>query len=69
MTPEQLKSRLSKEKGVRPLLTGLSGEEILNFIKQKLAERESFYNQAPIIVDGMDLDEDSLVQSIRNIVH
>jgi shikimate kinase len=69
MTPEQLKSRLSKEKGERPLLTGLSGEEILNFIKQKLAERESFYNQAPIIVDGMDLDEDSLVQSIRNIVH
>jgi shikimate kinase len=69
MTPGQLKSRLSKEKGERPLLKGLSGEEILNFIRQKLSERESFYNQATIIVDGMDLDENSLAQSIRNILH
>jgi shikimate kinase len=65
MTPGQLKSRLSGGTGDRPLLQGLSGEKILDFITAKLSEREIVYNQASLIVDSIDLSIKSLVEEIR----
>ncbi len=56
LTPGQLKNRLVKSKTERPLIKGLSGEELLNFIGEKLSSREKWYNQAEITVEGLDVD-------------
>lgn len=50
--PEILRDRLSSAKAHRPLLANKTDEELLDFIKGKLAERDSFYRQAQLIVDG-----------------
>jgi shikimate kinase len=50
-TPQQLAERLIKEQQQRPLLHNVNEHELEDFIKRKLSERESFYNQAQIILD------------------
>lgn len=52
---EELKKRLSSARETRPLLVAKKEDELLLYIKTKLAEREPFYNQAHMIVDGMAL--------------
>jgi shikimate kinase len=50
--PEILMKRLGSARDVRPLVSGKSGAELLDYISLKLKEREPFYRQANIIVDG-----------------
>ena len=65
-SPKSLYSRLSKSDiQKRPALGGLQGEELLNFISQKLEEREPFYGQAPIIVDQINTSLDELLTIIQ----
>ena len=42
LTPGQLKSRLSKSKGERPLIKDLGSGELLSFIEKKLFDREKW---------------------------
>lgn len=56
MTPHQLKDRLGVMTGKRPLLKDLKESEMTGFIASKLREREPYYNQATIVVDGSDPD-------------
>jgi shikimate kinase len=65
LTPEQLLSRLSNAREERPLLKGMKGEELLGFITDKLEERERWYSQAEIIVDGFDLDINNLYSRVK----
>ena len=53
--PEELKKRLSSAKETRPLLSAKKEDELLQYIKTKLSEREPFYNRAHMIVDGVAL--------------
>jgi shikimate kinase len=55
LSPEILSQRLTGAKVVRPLIKGKSGEELIQFITQKLEEREPFYRQAEIIADAAQL--------------
>lgn len=64
MTPAQLHSRLKKATGNRPLLKGQDGEDLLQSIDQKLDERERFYRQATLTVNGFDLDVNALADKI-----
>ncbi|MDO4461318.1 MAG: shikimate kinase [Bacteroidia bacterium] len=50
--PEILCKRLSTAKANRPLIANKTDEELLSFIEDKLNEREKYYRQASIIVDG-----------------
>lgn len=61
----QLKSRLSRSTDERPLIKNLKAEELLGFIEQKLSSREKFYEQAEIIVEGINLDVNPLHSLIR----
>ncbi len=45
-SPEVLREHLKMGKGVRPLLLNKSESEILEFIKEQLADREQFYLKA-----------------------
>ncbi len=68
--PELLAERLNSEAAHRPVLQGKSGTELLDFIKEKLNDREVFYNQAQIIVyqnaNGEEIIFD-ILQKILNI--
>lgn len=60
LSPKTLADRLETGKEERPLLQDKHGDELVAFIEQKLAERESFYSQANIIVDGLSLTAERL---------
>lgn len=53
--PGVVAARLSNAKNDRPLLQHKTGEELLQFVTQKLTEREKFYLQAHQIVDGVGI--------------
>lgn len=51
-SPEVLVERLNNFKDKRPLIRGKNEDELLSFISEGLYRRESFYNQANIIIDS-----------------
>ena len=50
-----LMNRLESAKESRPLIRSKNKDELLHYIKSKLAEREPIYNTAHMIVDGQAL--------------
>lgn len=52
LSPEKLAARLEYGKNKRPLLRGKSQEELVAFIRENLEQREPFYAQARLIVEG-----------------
>lgn len=60
LSPAALAKRLEKGKAKRPLLKDLNEEEMVDFIQQRLEQREPYYRQAKIIAEGISLDADAL---------
>lgn len=60
-----LADRLINARVERPLLKGKSYEELMVFIDAKLEERRPFYNQAQIILKGVDLNADELIEVLK----
>lgn len=50
-TPAQLAQRLIKEKQKRPVIMNTSDDKLEEFIAGKLKDRESFYEQAELILE------------------
>ncbi|WP_257669293.1 shikimate kinase [Parapedobacter tibetensis] len=50
----------------RPALNGLSGEELLDYITLKLAEREPFYKQAKYTIDQLSLQMAELIELVES---
>ncbi|HUV00457.1 MAG TPA: shikimate kinase [Bacteroidales bacterium] len=70
MTPEQLKNRLSRSSAERPLLKNISNDKLQDYIEEKLAEREHWYNRAEIIIDGLYGDSTFLLSVVKkSILH
>ena len=53
MTPGQLAGRLKGSSDERPLIRNLSGEDLLNFIEDKLAERAKWYEKSQFIIESV----------------
>jgi shikimate kinase len=68
MTPGQLKSRLKDRRDGRPLIKEISGNDLIDYITQKLAERERFYLMANIVEDGINLDVKTLCENIKYLL-
>ena len=67
-TPEVLAEHLRMRKVERPLLKGKSEEELLDYIRTSLREREPFYLKAQHVVDVTLLDNyDKLQTSVQLI--
>jgi shikimate kinase len=66
MHPHSLANRIEYSKRERPLLKGMTEEEIEHFIETKLIEREKYYLQATVIIKGESLDIDELVKILIN---
>jgi len=60
LTPGQLLSRLNSSSEERPLIKNLSGENLLNFIEDKLKFREKWYERSELIINGFDPDLSNL---------
>ena len=60
LSPKTLADRLENSKTVRPVLQGKHGDELIEFITAKLAEREGYYLEANHIIDGIDLSVEKL---------
>ena len=57
--------RLKETKKERPLLKNLEGEELKNFINNKMKERESFYSKAQIQVDTENISIEKLAAQLN----
>jgi shikimate kinase len=56
MSPEALVNRLNRSrKPVRPLIEGKTNEQLLEFINQKLKERETYYLQCKLVLSAENL--------------
>jgi shikimate kinase len=56
-----LTSRLINSKVKRPLIEGLNKQELIRFIKDKLKEREDYYNQSKYIIEGNNIKVEDLI--------
>ncbi|MBW6480960.1 MAG: AAA family ATPase [Bacteroidales bacterium] len=59
-----LACRLEKARAVRPLIEGLQLEELRKYIRQKLDEREPFYNKAHCIIKGENVKPDHIISLV-----
>lgn len=59
-----LYSRLISAKTKRPLIAKKSDEELKDFIQKKLLEREGFYNQSNIIVEGNNITTEIILHQL-----
>ena len=65
-TPKSLWSRLSQsDVSKRPVLQGLSGDELLQFIENKLSEREVYYDRSHIKVEQINTSLADIIDLIR----
>ncbi len=66
MSTNHLVSRLLGSTGGRPILKNVPDDKLFDFIDEKLAIREKFYQRANIIVEGMNLDINNLQSIIKS---
>jgi shikimate kinase len=66
LTPAELKSRLSGSKGKRPLIKDIDNKNLIDFIEEKLRDRERWYDRSDIIIQGIDLDINLLVTLVKS---
>lgn len=64
MPSKTLASRL-KHASDRPLIKGMTEEELLQYINEKLNEREPSYKKAQFIISGIDLTVEKLAQYLE----
>ncbi|PWG78406.1 shikimate kinase [Pararcticibacter amylolyticus] len=66
LSPGMLASRLENAKEVRPVLEGRKGEALVQFIQEKLQEREPFYSKANVIVTGPEFSVEKFISAIED---
>lgn len=65
LSPTSLYYRLRNSKRVRPLVKNKNEEELEEYIKVKLAEREVFYKKAHFIVKGENLKAEEILNMLQ----
>ncbi|MFP4620827.1 MAG: shikimate kinase [Bacteroidales bacterium] len=68
MKPEQLASRLKNVREERPLIKDKDDSELLQYISNKLNERERHYQKAKLVVDGFNLNIIELLEKIHPFI-
>lgn len=64
-SPKELANRLRNAKKQRPLINGLSDEDLLKFIEDKLSEREESYKQSAFILSRDEQTPEQIEEFIR----
>lgn len=63
--PGIIAARMENSKTERPLLQHKSGEALLQFINQKIAERKPFYLKATVIANGVGITPRKLAELLK----
>lgn len=66
--PELLVERLVADRFHRPLVSHLSKDDLVKFVKQSIQERDAFYKKAKIILSTDQQQIPFILQSIRNLL-
>ena len=67
-TPEQILSRLSPHgRQKRPKFRGKSDEELLQFMHEHLAERETIYEKADMVIDCEEVSDEEIVEKLSQV--
>jgi len=64
--PAFLTSRLKIKKKNRPLITDLDEDDLTKYLNNLLQKRETFYNQAQIVVEAKSIKVKELAKMIKN---
>jgi shikimate kinase len=56
--------RLVVEKDKRPLLKGLSDEQLRSYIIKKFADRKIYYEQAEVVIDDEEISLDHFIEKV-----
>ncbi|MGW8314160.1 MAG: shikimate kinase [Bacteroidales bacterium] len=64
LDPVILQERLLRSRTERPLIKGKSPSQLLEYIREKLKEREPFYLKAQYVVNGATLKPEELVAMV-----
>jgi shikimate kinase len=64
MHPKSIAHRLNRARRLRPVVRDINNDGMQKFVEEQLAERETFYNQALLIVKGESLDMNILKEMI-----
>jgi shikimate kinase len=64
VSPEGLRNRLVRSHNPRPLISGMSENELLNYIRIKLSERETYYKQADFVIESDQIRVEDLLSLI-----
>jgi shikimate kinase len=62
---KSLTNRLVNSKTKRPLIKNLNQEELLQKVESMLSEREKYYLQADIVVNGLNLKVEEIINELR----
>jgi shikimate kinase len=68
VSPEILFKRLKPQINHRPLLAGKSDQEVSSFIVSKLHEREQYYMQAALVINGETASPHSILQELTELL-
>jgi len=63
-----LSQRLQLNKAKRPLIQNLTDQEMENFVRKSLEQREPFYQKADIILTGTQLHIKNLISYIKQLI-
>ena len=63
-SPRELNSRLREAKKQRPLIEGMTDEDRLNYIEDKLSQREEFYKQATFVLSREEQTAETIAELI-----
>ena len=69
MDAKALTNRLINAKSSRPLIKNKSNDELLIFISESIKNREKYYNQAHITINGINIDEHEIHEAIQEFLH
>jgi shikimate kinase len=64
LSPASLVGRLENARNVRPLIASIPKERLIEYIENKLPERERYYNQARCIIKGENVKPDHVVSLV-----
>ncbi len=65
---EALASRLGKSRTKRPLIAGVSGDELVARVRDLLEKRDVWYGQADLVVDGLNTSDEEITSLIADLV-
>ncbi len=64
---KELAHRLANAKTQRPLISGLEKEELLEFIEDKLQEREEYYKKAKVILSREEQSPEGIMSFLEHL--